>query len=194
MEIYPPSAAKGRYPLSKWLADSLPSYVLEDGTEVKIAPDPRKMRRGRSVPMMTLSEFRDFLDSEISPSLRLWVDCRTCGGEGFHGMDGQEVVCETCQGLGRHLTPFGSHLFEMLVWAGNPRPLVTQEELDKKNKAYWIRFEAGREKIRLIEEAAAKARQAQAAADAKVAEKVNRDYQTALARLEAETEAKLSGA
>lgn len=193
MESYPPSAAKGRYPLSKWLADSLPSYVLGDGTEVKVAPDPRKMRRGRSVPMMTLSEFRDFLDSEISPSLRLWVDCRTCGGEGFRGMDGQESVCDACHGLGRHLTPFGSHLFEMLVWAGNPRPLVTQEELDKKNTAHWIRFEAGREKIRLIEEAAAKARQAQAAADAKVSEKINRDFQAALAKLEAETAAKLSG-
>ena len=85
MEIYHPAAAKGRYPLSKWLAGSLPSYVLGDGTEVKIAPDPRKMRGGRSVPLMTLSEFRDFLDSEISPSLRLWVDCRTCGGEGATG-------------------------------------------------------------------------------------------------------------
>lgn len=181
----------GRYPFSAWVREKLPRYVLPGGAEIPVGPDPRRTSGGSAIPLMNEREFRDFLDAEIPSQHRLWIECRVCGGSGQDGMEGQLHVCETCRGFGRFLTPRGVHLFEMLAWASDPQPLVKQKELDKQNEKYQIEYQAQEEKIRLIEEAGIKAKNAQQAADAKVTEKINKEYAAALAKLEQEKQEQL---
>lgn len=183
---------KGRRPLSVWMREHLPKYLLEDGTEINVTVDPKKLRSQRTVPLMSEREFRDFCDSEISTALRLWVDCRNCGGRGFTGMPGQERICPTCGGLGRALTPFGAHLLELLVWAEEPRALVNQEEIDEKNRRHWIEYEAQEQKEKLLFEMSGKAAEGQRETAAKFDAKIQKAYAEGLAKIEAEKAAKLA--
>lgn len=184
---------KGRRPLSVWMKDHLPKYLLEDGTEVNVTVDPKKLRSRNTVPLMSEREFMDFCDSEISTALRLWVNCRTCGGDGETGMPGQARVCPTCGGLGRALTPFGAHLLELLVWAEAPRALVTEEELAEKNRRHWIEYEAEVAKEKLLFEMSGKAAEGQRETAAKLDAKIQKALSEGLAAIEAEKQKKLAG-
>ena len=54
---------EGRFPLSKWLRDNLPKFLLPDGeTEIPVGPDPRRMQGGSTFPRMNEKEFKAFLE------------------------------------------------------------------------------------------------------------------------------------
>lgn len=189
-----PGYFKGRFPLSKWLRDNLPKFLLPDGeTEIPVGPDPKRMQSGSTIPLMNEKEFKVFLETNLSPSLRLWTNCRTCGGDGETGMPGQARVCPTCGGYGRALTPFAQHIFETMAWMENPVPVTTAEECEEKNRRYWIEYEAEVAKEKLLFEMSGKAAEGQRTVALKQSEKIQKAYAEALAAIEAEKQKKLAG-
>lgn len=150
------------------------------------------MQGGATFPRMNEKEFKAFLETNLSPSLRLWTNCRTCGGDGETGMPGQARVCPTCGGYGRALTPFAQHVFETMAWMENPVPVTTAEECEEKNRRYWIEYEAEQQKEKLLFEMSAKAAEGQRTVALKQSEKIQKAYAEALAAIEAEKQKKLS--
>lgn len=144
-----------KYPMSYWFqkGTGLQRFRLENGEMVlPLLPlnlSEKVNRAAASTSPLKFDEY-DFLsflnEGRLEPTQWLVKQCFVCGGSGAVGGEGEEELCPVCQGHGRTMTAFALEVVELWNFIKHSKPLVTEAELEKRNRINTLRQKIEQEK------------------------------------------------
>ena len=148
---------KRRFPMAYWFqrGTGLQRFRLENG-EMVLPLLPLNLtekinRAAASTSPLKFDEY-DFLsfltEGRLEPTQWLVKECFICNGTGAVGGEGEEELCPVCQGHGRTLTAFALEFVELWNFIKHSKPLVTEAELEKRNRINTLRQKIEAEKSR----------------------------------------------